>query len=346
MAVETDISAVASFVQLGREWQELERRAEPSFFQTWTWVGCLAEERFPDPVLIRASDGGVTVGLALLNRRRGRLWLGESGDPALDAPFVEHNGPLVVRGRADVEAALLSAAWRVRGAARLVLSGVRSDLLRATGGVAWRHQVRAAPFVDLAGLRSRGGDWLETRSANTRAQIRRSRRFYEGRYGPVSLTRPATEGEALRFLRALIELHGVTWRRRGREGAFATGFLRRFHENLVIRAGCAGQLDLQRHAAGDQVIGYLYNFRQGRRLLSYQSGFLRDWEDGPAKPGLTCHEAAIRDGIVSGLEVYDFLAGDQRYKKSLAAGLDYLHWFEIVPRRSISAFMRMFMRID
>ena len=75
---------------LGPRWQALEREADGSFFQGWTWVGCLAAQRFPDPVLLAAESGGREVGLALFNRTRDRfgrttLWLGESGDPALDA---------------------------------------------------------------------------------------------------------------------------------------------------------------------------------------------------------------------------------------------------------------------
>src|SRR5438270_6197979 len=88
-------------------WRELEREARPSFFQSWTWVGCLAEERFPDPVLLRVQRNGHTVGLALLNRMRARfgterLLLNESGDPKLDAVYIEHNGVLLARDADDL----------------------------------------------------------------------------------------------------------------------------------------------------------------------------------------------------------------------------------------------------
>lgn len=59
-----------------RDWDALGlrcgrlRRGPASFFQSWTWVGCLAAERYPDPVLIEARAGGETIGLALFNRRR------------------------------------------------------------------------------------------------------------------------------------------------------------------------------------------------------------------------------------------------------------------------------------
>ena len=33
-------------------WRDLESRSDASFFQSWTWTGCLVEERFLRPGLI------------------------------------------------------------------------------------------------------------------------------------------------------------------------------------------------------------------------------------------------------------------------------------------------------
>lgn len=118
-AARVTIEPVRSFEAVGRAWQALEAEAGPiPPFRAWNWVGCLAEERYSDPWLARAEAGGRTVGLALFNRARGRLLLAESGEAARDAPFVEHNGPLVAAGAApDTAAALLAAAWQARGCA-------------------------------------------------------------------------------------------------------------------------------------------------------------------------------------------------------------------------------------
>ena len=141
MQIQT--SAVQDFVRLGEEWRALEAAVPGlSFFQSWSWVGCLAAERFPDPVLLRAEQDGRLVGLALFNRRAGALCLAESGDAALDAPFIEHNAPLTTQP--EVRDALLRAAWRVPGVRRLRLGGVPPGLMAAAGGVAWRQQTRPA----------------------------------------------------------------------------------------------------------------------------------------------------------------------------------------------------------
>src|SRR3954447_5913593 len=85
---------------LEARWRDFAPRAEASFFQDWTWVGCLAAERFPDPVLLEACDGDRLVALALFNRRISRwrgdaLYLHESDDPVLNSIYTEHNGPLL-----------------------------------------------------------------------------------------------------------------------------------------------------------------------------------------------------------------------------------------------------------
>ena len=329
-----DILPVGSFASLGRAWEALEAAAPgASFFQSWSWVGCLAEERYPDPVLLRASGpGGEVLGLALFNRRGGRLCLTESGDPRLDAPFIEHNAPLVAAGEqaGAVTRALLRAAWRVRGVSRLVLGGVAPALPAEAGGTPWQVQERLAPHVDLRAIS--GGDWLATLSANTRYQIRRSNRRFEALgSGPLAIAAAATEAEALAWLDALAALHGETWRARGQPGAFADPFALRFHRALVARTLARGQLELLRVTAGPAlVVGYLYNFRHRGRVFAYQSGLRPVAQGSHEKPGLTSHALAVQRALAMGDAVYDFLAGAQRYKLSLANAATRLVWAELV----------------
>ncbi|MFC0406743.1 GNAT family N-acetyltransferase [Roseomonas elaeocarpi] len=324
---------VRDLAQLEAEWRALEPEvAELSFFQSWSWVGCLAEERYGDPVLVRVSEGGRNLALALFNRRRGRLHLAESGDAALDAPFIEHNAPLVsARAPEGTAAAVLRAAWQVPGVRRLVLGGTAPALAAAAGGTVLREMERPVPLLDLAAVRACGGDYLATRSANTRQQLRRSARALAQR-GPLRLERAAEAGEALQWFERLRALHDRTWAARGAPGAFATPFLLRFHRALIATAAARGELDMLRVTAGEAEVGYLYNFRLSGRVLAYQSGLAAA---APAeKPGLTCHAMAVERALAAGDAVYDFLAGDAQYKRSLANGAGRLIWSERVPALS------------
>ena len=357
-SVRITVSEVREWVAVEAAWRTLETQTQPSFFQSWTWVGCLADERFPEPILLRAERDGRTVGLALLNRVRGwfgteRLLLNESGNPALDSVYVEHNGVLLARDAADLLPACLHAmltapvasdkspgAW-VRGR-RLRLSGVDGAHISAARQAGRVRQLResAAPFVDLASLSPGVNSYLASLSANTRYQIRRSnRRFAE--LGEFDVRQAESLDEGLAFLNALATLHQAAWRARGLPGAFVNPVFLRFHRALVARGLPRGEVVLLRIASGAQVIGYLYNFRLHGHVVTYQSGF--DYPAalalaGPhAKPGLTCHHAAIMRAQVEGAAVYDFLAGPDRYKRSLTREARPLYWFDVVSPHTVSS---------
>ncbi len=136
--LDITIRRVDDFTSLGRVWRDLECRADGSFFQSWAWTGCLAEERFSDPRVLTATRGAQIVAIALFNRRpppmlrlRPRLFLGESGRSELDSIFIEHNDLLVDRSEST---SLASQCWAKLaagefGRARWVLSGTPSRLL-------------------------------------------------------------------------------------------------------------------------------------------------------------------------------------------------------------------------
>jgi CelD/BcsL family acetyltransferase involved in cellulose biosynthesis len=359
------LSPVADFITLGERWRALEARADGSFFQSWTWTGCLAEERFPDPVLLEARDAGETVALALFNRRRGlreTLLLGETGDVVRDSPFIEFNGVLADRriasapgnGAPDWPGECLRAARRAavgggqrpRLARRLVLSGVEDAVLaaaRAAGPVAVVRS-EAALWIDLTGLHG-GGEILDRRSANTRYQVRRSDRAYAA-LGTLALSRAETPADAHAALDELAALHQATWQARGRPGAFADPYFARFHHALIERGLPRCEIDLLRVTAGSRIVGTLYNFRYKGWMLAYQSGFDYAGATRHQKPGLTCHHQAIRFAAAAGLRRYDLLAGEDRYKRSLADGATPLHWVTVGQRgvfgrvaRRIAAFL-------
>lgn len=313
------------FERLGAQWRALEADCpQASFFQSWSWVGCLAQERYPNPVLLRAEQAGQTIGLALFNLHRGRLCLAENGAAALDAPFVEHNGPLA--RDATVAAALLRAAWQVPGMGRLRLNGVAPVLAEAAGGAMLRAQERLAPFVDLAALRGAGRDFLASRSANTRQQIRRSLRFYAA----PRLECAADTAQALLWFDGLVAQHSASWQARGKPGAFASPFMLRFHHALIAQATPRGEVEMLRLSGAQGTIGHLYNFRHRGRVSAYQSGFALEGAGNQGKPGLTSHMMAIERALMAGDAVYDFLGGADRYKLSLADGTVPLLWAELV----------------
>ncbi len=329
---------------LQAEWRVLEAQADGSFFQSWTWVGCCVRERFTDPVVLRAAEAGRVVGLALFNRS-GHTLLGsvlptlrlhETGRPADDAVFVEHNGPLLARGWPHLMRPMLAAALPL---GRLILSGVGDEVRDAAAAVG-RCAVtatRPAPYAHLAGDTAAG--WLASRGASTRYQLRRSRRRYEAA-GRVVAQRAADVSEGLAFLGELASLHQASWTTRGLPGAFAEPAFVTFHRMLVARGLPRDEVVLLRIAtvgvATQTVIGFLYNFRWRDREYSYQSGFNYAAAHAHQAPGLTCHNLAIEAAVADGYGIYDFLAGDARYKRSLGNRETQLHWLEVTGQHALS----------
>ncbi len=314
---------------LALEWRALEARADGSFFTSWTWVAAALATGLTRPLVVRVETATALVALGMFNRRSAwfsrRLSLNSVGDPALDAAYIEHNGPLVDRDYP--QAALVW--WRAiadLGAAIVDLPGIAAGSLadlRGVGAILIERR-QPAPRRSLAPVRACGGDVTALMSANSRAQLRRAIRSYQ-RSGPITMTRAATQSEAERGFEQMAALHQRAWRRRGQAGAMSVPF-RNFHQPILATGVAAGIVDLWRVTAGDRVIGYLYNFRHGDGVAAYQSGFAYDEAQPHEKPGLVCHAMAIGHYAQAGLAVYDFLAGAARYKSSFADHQVELVW--------------------
>ena len=127
-------------VVLAGEWQALERRAEPSFFLSWAWIGCWLRHLppSPTPLLLRATPRGRTVALGIVVPRTVRhgiirsrgLHVHETGRPDLDVLTIEYNGLLLDRrATAEVEGRCFAALLHVPGVDEVHLSGVGRERL-------------------------------------------------------------------------------------------------------------------------------------------------------------------------------------------------------------------------
>jgi CelD/BcsL family acetyltransferase involved in cellulose biosynthesis len=135
-----------------------------------------------------------------------------------------------------------------------------------------------------------------------------------------------TTAQALAWFDDLVRAHGETWRRRGQPGAFASPFMQRFHRALIARGVPRGEVEMLRATAGGEVFGHLYNLRRHGWICAYQSGWDLSGGERDARPGIVCHVLAIEQALRDGAARYDFLAGEDRYKRSLATDATTLVW--------------------
>jgi CelD/BcsL family acetyltransferase involved in cellulose biosynthesis len=336
------LSALPGTALLEPLWRELEQRADASFFQSWHWIGTWLDCLHPGVAaeLLRVERDGVVVGLGILVRRAVRrhgflrsrgLFLNCTGDPSLDEITIEHNGFLSERG-AERDVAQSCVAFLLGQRAdwdEIFLEGMRDPALvdgLSMGRARLRTlSLRPCPHVDLAVLRESGQEYVAALGRSTRYNIRRSLREYEKR-GALELEEATDLARAREYLQRLRDLHQRYWEQKGEPGSFANAFFAKFHDRLLERALSSGALQLLRVTAGKVELGYLYNYVYRGRVYNYQSGF--DYAGGGLheRPGLVCHVLAIEHNLRKGHAVYDFMAGDSDYKRSLSTASQMLAW--------------------
>lgn len=340
--VAVEIASAPPPAALQAEWLELEASSEASFFLSWSWIGAWLRHLPAEvhPLLVRASLGGRVVGLALLcegvRRRPGlpmgarALFLHSTGREELDELAIEYNGLLAERGReAEVLEAVLAAISARRRWEEMSLPGwYRTDLLpalRMPGALLLYERRRPCRFVDLRRLRESGRPYVETLpSGGARRALRHTRRDCEARGLAVAVARDAAEGAE--YLRGLAQLHGATWRERGLPGCFVNPHFQRFHSAMVETGVPGGFVQLVRVSMGERAIGYLYGFVHRGRVYAYQTGFDYHAFDKTWSPGLLCHALAVELNRDLGHDIYDFMAGDVRYKRELATESSDMDW--------------------
>jgi hypothetical protein len=305
-----------------------------SYFLSWSWVenwlACLPADQAPAlHVFDGRSAAFLTRRLALRHRvvPSRSLYLNTTGVYQLDDICSEYNGLAGADLSIDALVDALPGGWD-----ELWLPAMRAD---AFGGLheARRDRFRVridrtvpSYFVALADVRAK--NFLALLSGQTRSQIKRAQKLA----GELAVEVATDAGHARSIYDELATLHVAQWRAKGQPGAFADPWFDRFHRRLIAQRFTSGEIQLVRVRAGGETLGCLYNFVWGGRVLQYQTGF-KTFDDGRMKPGLVCHAAVIDHCAAAGLEVYDLLGGEMRYKKSLSTGATSLVWARVQRRR-------------
>lgn len=351
-AVKVSVEPFDTVSALEGSWRDLENRASFSVFLSWPWIGTWLQCAESPLSIMRMRHGDKVIALGVFAHSNASRTLGgampvlglhEVSETPLGKIATEYNGLLCETGWEAIAHRRL-AQWLSHehvvpdastGGSGLVwrecrLPGLCSDhfsAVQAGAGVHRLYRKSDAPHVSLTDSFSNLDHYLKTLTKNARHQIRRSLRRYETR-GAISLHRPSTEQAAMACVDRLSLLHTSQWEARGKPGAFSNGAFVQFHHKLIQNGFSQGVVDLLEVKAGQHTIGILYNLVYGGCVAAYQSGFTYE-DDNRLKPGLLCHALAISDYASSGFETYNFLAGDQRYKRSLATDADTLYWVAI-----------------
>jgi len=332
------LKPLAEVSSLESVWQDLESRSERAFFLSWTWIGSWLETFAEHPLLVEVTDPhGRIIGLGLFSEAREtrkkiirakQLRLHETGDPDQDVITIEYNTLLAERGME--EAVWFAAIKALTGPDaphwdELIIGGAtdaNEPLFAQLGFHLHRRAEATSAYVDLAALRAQGvtdaEGYVATLGKSTRSQIRRSLKLYRAR-GDLALDVAGSLDEAREFLAELGVHHEAKWNAAGQLGATQKSDYMRFHARMMERAygpNSDNSVEFLRARAGDHSFGWLYNFVDRGNVLFYLSGFAFE-DDNKLKPGLVTHTLAIEYHLRAGMNAYDFMGGDNRYKMNM-----------------------------
>lgn len=344
-AYEVHIGPLPETARLRDQWIALEAHSKASYFISWAWIGSWLEligDRHADARLVSVHRDAATVALGVITARRRFLGLGplhvrlhEIGDQALDNLTIEYNGLLAQAGheKPALTAVVEHMARHDKRWLTFYLPGVDVDDVDFEGlqssALELRTRLRATHFVDLKPLRAGDGDYLAVLPSKVRSSVRSTQRRLASAFGAVGVDKAANLAQKREFFADLVRLHQAYWASRGDGGAFTDPRILQFHDRLIGMSGDGMGIQLLRLRAGSHVVGYVYNIVWRNRAYYYQAGIDYAGCGHLGSPGLLLLSHAVQGALADGLDRYEFMAGDARYKRKLGTGEGKMAWLSI-----------------
>ena len=223
----------------------------------------------------------------------------------------DYLNPLIRRDATGVGAAMAAALAEI-DAVLVDLHQLRSDL----AGDLIPHLVglRSPPISQaeclVLELDKPYGTYVQSLGKSLRYDVRRlEKEPFNGGGATIELAEASTVRASLEDL---FRLHAMRWRRRWQPGAFPAN-LRRFHLEWAARAQARGWLELSLLILEGEPIGALYAMSLNGSTYYYQAGM--DPSKNSISPGTLLVASAIRRATERGDKRFDFLRGDEAYKR-------------------------------
>ena len=258
-------------------WQDLQARAECSYFQSWgwiqSWLNYIVDDRQVWVLQVWSEDELLGLGLFVPADIRRRLVIRSKALFLNEYPFagknmvIEYNGILAARGFEQVvhrevvnylvREQQLYDEFHFGG---LTNEAVFSQLARTIKPVIKCETLEESVSwqVEFDHSHRNIQQMLASLSKNRRGQIRRSMRLYEEQ-GPLKLEEAETLADAMDYFNELGTLHTQRWQTKGKPGVFKNPAWKRFHTHLIASRFNEGEIQLIKVSCGGRAIGYLYN---------------------------------------------------------------------------------------
>ena len=340
MALEYTFSKLLpkDFQSLEQKWKNLEDKTPTSFFQSWAFIETLYQENQDISFkLFEIKKDNKPICLALFGDNQG-LYLNQTGIPARDKVYIEYNAPLFAKEYEKEAFPLFQNFISDFKSEPIYLAGLKQDFKHKLSHQAGLLTYAKSPCYSVDLNKDKDEDaYLKGLSKTTRRHLKRTKSYYGENDVKIS---PAQDVDtALHYLDQLAEIHNKYWGSKGVEGSFETKEFMAFHQSLIKNHFDLAKIHVIKIESSQHLLGYFYLFEHEGVIHYYQSGI--DYpDDAKIKPGLYGHFLLINYFRNNGKSIYDFMAGDQQYKKSLGEKYEVLYWMDTRPK-----FMTLIMKI-
>ncbi len=325
---QVDISFNHDLALLESQWENIQQSENVTFFLSWAWVSNWIETYSPRLIVITAKQRNKAVAIGLFTQSiekrhkfisSRQLRLQQTGQHDFDQIWVEYNDFIC---RSEHQEHAVNACIKVIKKSfsywdEIIFSMAPSARYQSFigNGIDTKITLKVPCYsVDLTRIRSDGQQYIDTITANTRYQIRRSIKLYKKHYGEITIEKASSLQAALQLFNEAGEFHKERW---GDSGFRNPEFIK-FHKNLISNNFTNKSIDLIKVTAGETTIAIMYNLILNNNIYFYLQG-LEYQADNKIKPGLVAHSIITQYYLDKGMNLYDYMGGYSQYKTQLAS---------------------------
>jgi len=310
------------FDALEDEWNELLAQADATIFQSFewlrTWWKYYAKPHHELSILV-FTTGKMTVAIApFFKETVGALGMRLYSRVQFIGCGLSDYGDILIR-RGHEESVLNSLASHIRATAKgwdvfdyedvnesSPVMKYLPGIMERRGLTVYMYQGNVCPQITLPASESAS----PTNSYNFR---RKFKKLQQDHAVDIELVRTDAE-HLLPALDAFAEVHGSRWKSQGFWSAFDDENIRAFHAEVATRFARRDWLRLYVLRVDGVPVAAAFHFNYGKRIYMYQANAHGTEAIMKCSPGYIVRALSIADGIGEGMEMFDFLRGDEPYK--------------------------------
>lgn len=182
----------------------------------------------------------------------------------------------------------------------------------------WVLSLQEDEQLPYAALPNSYDEFLRSKSANFRSEMRRRRRQWQARFGGPELRTIEAPAEMPPAMEVLFRLHDARRATKGGRGLFADARQRDFHHRLAPALARHGQARIYQLWAEHEPRATLYGFVGREQYFFFQSGLDPHWTEH--NPGTVLMGELVADLIARKTTRFELLRGAEPYKLRWATG--------------------------